>query len=148
MQEDVSDGNGSEGAEDLSLRTLGPTTSLMKLRGFTDGFENLFLVGRAGCANRTSNPDHMRILAALTVVDGLAARGHRTRPRCGTSTPSRNITRRRSRNVKKIVIGGLVIQVIVLTGVSAAIVFARSDCEGRTETDCNGPQLSRLYELL
>ena len=44
-----------------------------ELRGFTDGFENLFLVGRNGM-HKYNNQDHS-MLTAMTVVDGLAA-GH------------------------------------------------------------------------
>jgi protoporphyrinogen oxidase len=44
-----------------------------ELREFTDGFENLFLVGRNGM-HKYNNQDHS-MLTAMTVVDGLAA-GH------------------------------------------------------------------------
>lgn len=44
-----------------------------ELRAFTDGFENLFLVGRNGM-HKYNNQDHS-MLTAMTVVDGLAA-GH------------------------------------------------------------------------
>jgi protoporphyrinogen oxidase len=44
-----------------------------ELRAFTDGFENLFLVGRNGM-HKYNNQDHS-MLTAMTVVDGLVA-GH------------------------------------------------------------------------
>jgi protoporphyrinogen oxidase len=44
-----------------------------ELREFTDGFENLFLVGRNGM-HKYNNQDHS-MLTAMTVVDGLVA-GH------------------------------------------------------------------------
>jgi protoporphyrinogen oxidase len=44
-----------------------------ELRAFTDGFENLFLVGRNGM-HKYNNQDHS-MLTAMTVVDGLCA-GH------------------------------------------------------------------------
>jgi protoporphyrinogen oxidase len=44
-----------------------------ELRDFTDGFENLFLVGRNGM-HKYNNQDHS-MLTAMTVVDGLAS-GH------------------------------------------------------------------------
>ncbi len=44
-----------------------------ELRGFTDSFENLFLVGRNGM-HKYNNQDHS-MLTAMTVVDGLCA-GH------------------------------------------------------------------------
>jgi protoporphyrinogen oxidase len=44
-----------------------------ELRDFTDGFENLFLVGRNGM-HKYNNQDHS-MLTAMTVVDGLVA-GH------------------------------------------------------------------------
>ena len=42
-----------------------------ELREFTDGFENLFLVGRNGM-HKYNNQDHS-MLTAMTVVDGLVA---------------------------------------------------------------------------
>ncbi len=42
-----------------------------ELRAFTDGFENLFLVGRNGM-HKYNNQDHSR-LTAMTVVDGIVA---------------------------------------------------------------------------
>jgi protoporphyrinogen oxidase len=44
-----------------------------ELREFTDGFENLFLVGRNGM-HKYNNQDHS-MLTAMTVVDGLVAGG-------------------------------------------------------------------------
>ena len=42
-----------------------------ELREFTDGFENLFLVGRNGM-HKYNNQDHS-MLTAMTVVDGIVA---------------------------------------------------------------------------
>ena len=42
-----------------------------ELRAWTDGFENLFLVGRNGM-HKYNNQDHS-MLTAMTVVDGLVA---------------------------------------------------------------------------
>ena len=47
-----------------------------ELRDWTDGFENLFLVGRNGM-HKYNNQDHS-MLTAMTVVDTLAARGRLT----------------------------------------------------------------------
>jgi len=48
-----------------------------ELREFTDGFENLFLVGRNGM-HKYNNQDHS-MLTAMTVVDGIVA-GHVDKP--------------------------------------------------------------------
>ena len=52
-------------------RTLGRMTGLTELREWTDGFENLFLVGRNGM-HKYNNQDHS-MLTAMAVVDGIAA---------------------------------------------------------------------------
>jgi protoporphyrinogen oxidase len=52
---------------------FGTYSRFEELRGFTDGFENLFLVGRNGM-HKYNNQDHS-MLTAMAVVDGLVAGG-------------------------------------------------------------------------
>ena len=52
---------------------FGTYSRFEELKEFTDGFENLFLIGRNGM-HKYNNQDHS-MLTAMTVVDGLAAGG-------------------------------------------------------------------------
>ena len=91
-----------------------------ELREFTDGFENLFLVGRNGM-HKYNNQDHS-MLTAMTVVDGIVA-GHVERRRCGRSTPSRSITRKRK--VRKILIVWNVLLLVIFVVVFRQRLFLR-----------------------
>ena len=70
--EDVSDGH-VERVPKTYPAYFGTYDRFEELREFTDGFENLFLVGRNGM-HKYNNQDHS-MLTAMTVVDGLVA-GH------------------------------------------------------------------------
>ena len=74
--EDVSDGHVVRVPKTYPAY-FGTYNRFEELRDFTDGFENLFLVGRNGM-HKYNNQDHS-MLTAMTVVDGLVT-GHVDKP--------------------------------------------------------------------
>ena len=65
------------------------------IRGYVDGFENLFLVGRNGM-HKYNNQDHS-MLTAMTAVENIARR-HRPRTTSGPSIPRWNTTKKKRQN--------------------------------------------------